>query len=241
VEERHKDFVEDTSAAVIEAAVSMIPVVGGPAAVAVNRSFGSAVQRRNERIFAEIATDVELLVQRLDSLEPDALVASEEFQAAVHRVFRAAQETPSDDKRKLLRSALLNGYIAADAAPQRDAFLSMMARYQPEHVLVLQTLRTLMVGRETMLEHAASRIADRLEGSLAHESVRACLRELVNDGLVSESTENRVEEINVGMPRPYGPPQTRQVAKTTAWHSISAQGEAFLDFVADPFHEANHD
>lgn len=241
MEERHKDFAEDTSAAVIEAAVSMIPVVGGPAAVIVNRSFGSAVQRRNERIFAEIATDVELLVQRLDRIEPDALLASEEFQAAVHRTFRAAQETPSDDKRKLLRNALLNGYVANDVVPQRDVFLSIMARYQPEHVLVLQTIRTLMVGRETMLEHAASAISHRLEGSLAHESVRACLRELVNDGLASESTENRVEEINVGIPRPYGHPQTRQVAKTTAWHSISPQGEAFLDFVADPFHGANND
>ena len=96
-----------------------------------------------------------------------------------------------------------------------------------------------MVGRSEMLEHAASRVADQLEGSLAYESVRACLRELVEDGLVSEGAENRVEEINVGMSRAYGTPQTRQVAKVTAWHGISAQGEAFLDFVEDPFHQAH--
>ena len=239
MEERRKDFVEDTSVAVIEAAVSMIPIVGGPAAVVVNRSFGSAVQRRNERIFAEIATEVELLLQRVEAIEPAAVLASEEFQAAVHRAFRAAQETPSDDKRKLLRNALLNGYVAVEVIPQRDAFMSIMTRYEPEHVLVLRAIRTLMVGRSEMLEHAASRVVDQLEGSLAHEPVSACLRELVGDGLVSESTENRVQDINVGISRIYGTPQTRQVAKVTAWHSISTQGEAFLDFVEDPFHQAH--
>lgn len=239
MEERRKDFAEDASVAVIEAAVSMIPIVGGPAAVIVNRSFGSAVQRRNERIFAEIATEVELLLQRVEAIEPAAVLASEEFQAAVHRAFRAAQETPSDDKRKLLRNALLNGYVAVEVIPQRDAFMSIMTRYEPEHVLVLRAIRTLMVGRSEMLEHAASRVADQLKGSLTHESVSACLQDLVGDGLVSESTENRVQEINVGISRIYGTPQTRQVAKVTAWHSISAQGEAFLGFVEDPFHQAH--
>lgn len=117
--------------------------------------------------------------------------------------------------------------------------MSIMARYEPEHVLVLRAIRTRMVGRSEMLERAASRVADQFEGSLAYESVSACLRELVDDGLVSESTGNRVEKINVGMSRVYGTPQTRQVAKVIAWHSISAQGEAFLDFVEDPFHQAH--
>ena len=235
MKERHKDLVEDTSVAAIEAAASMIPIVGGPAAVIVNRSFGSAVQRRNERIFDELAADVELLMRRLDVVEPAAVSASEEFQAAVHRAFRAAQETPSDEKRKLLRNALLNGYVSAEGIPQRDAFMSIMARYEPEHVLVLKSLRTLMIGRSEMLEHAASRVADELQDALTYESVRVRLRELVDDGLVSESTESRIEEINVGISRTYGMPQKRQIAKAVVWHSVAARGEAFLDFVADPF------
>lgn len=238
--ERRKDFVEDTSAAVIEAAVSMIPVVGGPAAVMVNRSFGSAVQRRNERIFAEIAADVELLMQRLEIMDTDAVLESEAFQAAVHRAFRAAQETPRDDKRKLLRNALLNGYVMSDVIPQRDRFMSITARYAPEHIVVLQALRTLMVGRTEMLEYAVSNIADHLDRSVTYESVRACLRELVDDGLAKESSENRVEEVNAGFSRVHMTPQKRQVAKTITWHSVSEDGAAFLDFVADPFHQEHN-
>lgn len=93
MEERRKDFVEDTSVAVIEAAVSMIPIVGGPAAVIINRSFGSAVQRRNERIFAEIATDVELLMQRVDVIEPG--------QSWPLRNSRQQCTVPSGQRRKL--------------------------------------------------------------------------------------------------------------------------------------------
>jgi hypothetical protein len=68
--ERGKDRIEDASGAFIEAAVSAIPIFGGPAAVAVNRAFGSAADRRRDedirdlqRLVAELRRDAPIFFQ----------------------------------------------------------------------------------------------------------------------------------------------------------------------------------
>lgn len=230
---RNKATAIDAATAGLEAAVSIVPLVGGPSAVILNRAFGSAVQRRNERILAELAEDVQLLIARLDLADPDTVLASEDFQAAVHRTLRAAQETASDEKRKLLRNGLLNGFVTDSTMPQRDQFMALMVRYQPEHVAVLGSIAALMEGRSEMLTHAATQIHDDLNEVMTFSSVLLCSRELVADGLAFESSESRVKEVN-SLGR-YGSPRTHQVAETTVWTSISDNGKEFLDFVTDPF------
>lgn len=211
----------------------MLPVLGGPAAVLVNRAFGSAVQRRNERIFDEIAADLERLFHLIEGIDPEAILASDEFQAAMHRTFRAAQETASDSKRKLLRNALLNGYATPTPTDERDKLLSIMARYEPEHVLVLNAMAQIMAGRTELLEHATTHLQRHFEDRPLNGSLYAYLQDLVSDRLVTESAESRMEEINIGYQ--FGRPQKRQIAKPYVWHGMSAQGEEFLRMVADPF------
>jgi hypothetical protein len=152
--------------------------------------------------------------------------------AALHRVFRASQETPSEEKRKLLRNALLNGYVRTEAPQQRDRFLALMARYEQDHLIVLRTIQELMVGRTEMLEHAALVVGGRLKQRGIEVDVGAVLGVLVADGLVYMNSENRVEEVNAGVG--FGTLQKRQIAKPIVWHSISETGTAFLELVADP-------
>lgn len=236
MDERLKDKVKDAGAAAIEAAVSMVPIVGGPSAVFLNRTFGSAIQRRNERLLLEVAADVERMIEQLALADPEKVLASEDFEAAVHRTLRASQETSSDEKRKLLRNALLNGFVAGDAQSQREQFMAAMVRYQAEHVAVLRAIQSLMEGRSTMLEGAATQVHDGLSEAITFSTVLVCLRELVADGMASESVENQVKEINSRTR--LGQPQSRQVVNQKVWHSVSASGEAFIEFVTDPFAEA---
>lgn len=59
ISERGKDKIEDTSAAFAEAAVAAIPLLGGSLAVLVNRSFGSAENRRRDDQIKELRHDLD--------------------------------------------------------------------------------------------------------------------------------------------------------------------------------------
>lgn len=228
-----KDRAEDTAVAVLEAAASMIPFVGGPASVLVNRSFGSAVQRRNDRIFAKIESDVQELLHRMNLADSDAVLNSEEFMAAVHRVFRASQETTSDEKREALRNALLNGYVGPGFRGQRDEFLTLVTRYEPGHVVVLGAIQSLMADRTHLLDHTEQVVRTYLDSGGKNVPVGGYLHDLVRDGLASEASESEVKEQNQPR-RAYMPRETKQVTVTTRWHGISVRGKAFLEFVSNP-------
>jgi hypothetical protein len=231
ISDRAKDRAEDSVATAVEALVSIVPFAGGPAAVIVNRAFGSAVQRRNETIMAGFESDIQRLMERHEKLEADRWPDSEPFMAALHTTFRAAQETASDEKRKLLRNALINGYVLSEDETASNGFLALILKYDPDHVLILETLVDIMANRTTMMDSAASAVYSRLRPQMTPTQVGLRIDELVRDGLISESRERKIEEIHTrGV--------DKQVVRETAWHSPSDRGEAFLAFVADPIAEA---
>jgi len=233
VEERTKDKIEDGGAAVVEAAASMVPIIGGAAAVLVNRAFGSAVQRRNERLFEELTDRVEDLVARLDASEADQVLGSEEFQAAVHRVFRASQETASSEKRRLLQNALLNGYLRGQSPVERDDFLVCMIRYAPEHVVVLQAMEEIMSARDETLEDAALAVARHLIEAVPRPVVDRSIKDLVDDGLLVRCEKSKVER-NGGRIESLLSREAEQLVSTEVRHDISDRGKRFLSFIADP-------
>ncbi|MBF4592371.1 hypothetical protein ITJ58_01235 [Curtobacterium flaccumfaciens] len=135
MDEDQKDQIEDISSAVVEAAISSIPIVGGPAAVLTNRILGSAVQRRQARILVELRDDLTRLQQSgLVAFDQD-LAESEPFQAALQRSVRQLLESDSDDKRALLRNALLNRIVGVD---DPDRFADALERVHPRDVVMLQ-------------------------------------------------------------------------------------------------------
>ncbi len=238
MKDRTKDRIEDVAAAVVEGVASAIPILGGPLAVAVNRSFGSAQQRRNERILAEIEADVVHIYEQLKRTDIDSLFQSEQFMAAFNTTFRAAQESPSEEKRKLLRNALINGYVSdSSASDLHDDFLRLMTRYQPGHVVILDALNRIMSARTETLDYAAAAITAELERSKIPipTSLGAYLRDLVNDQLVHESTQSEIREQTVR--QKYGPLRTENYINNKTRHNISKRRQLFLDLVADPFYQ----
>lgn len=227
--ERLKDGVEDGVAATVEAAVSMIPIAGGPLAVVVNRAFGSAVERRLERDIAELREDLDAVVRAHDIPDPAARLSRDEFVAAMYTVVPALQATSFSEKRKLLRNALINGTVIGNWDDyRRESFLRQMASYDPLHVQILKYAASLAEFKETEMPETGvwrdlvSLIVDKLLQS--REELRAVVQRAVNqlatDGLLTQAQPQTRGLQNLGEPsRP---------------DSISPLGQDFLAFVADP-------
>jgi hypothetical protein len=232
VSERAKNQVEDVATAAMEALVSTIPFAGGPAAVILNRAFGSAVQRRNEKIMAQFESDIAELQAMGRAQSSAALIESEEFMAALHVMFRAAQETSSDGKRKFLRNALLNGFVTPEPGPIPPRFVEMTIQYEPEHILVLRELEEL--AREEMVTHPVTRIraARERDKQPIPPFFPNFFEELSRDGMVTQRDTSTVkEEMNYDR---YGQSEMGSVVKTESVYSISRLGAAFLKFLRDP-------
>jgi len=232
--EKRKAKGAELAGVAFAAGISAVPVFGGPASVVLTYLANIPIQERTDSILNGFQRDIELLFERTAGLEPDVL-HTEEFMAALFRAARSAQETASDEKRKLLRNALLNGYIKHEATGERDHFLAITARYEPGHVVILDCIRELMRGRDRLLNAATSVIADRLGDKGKGIPIYSHLQDLVNDGLVSEQADREVREEQ--RTDKFGRPNPRSMVRETLYHGISPRGEAFLAFVADPLAE----
>ena len=207
----------------------MLPIVGGPLAVVVNRAFGSAVQRRHERDIAEIRSDLDAVIARYELSDATARVSTDEFVAAMHAIAPAIQSTASEGKRKLLRNALINGAFLGDWPDyKRESFMRQMAAYDAFHVVVLQYVSTLPpFDPEEMPESGVWRdldamIVDELFPSEPEMRpiVQRAIKQLDLDGLLVQAQ-----------------PQTRGVQNTgnaIRPDAISDLGRDFLEFVSDP-------
>ena len=220
VTESQKDKIEDAASVAFQAAISLVPGMG-PAGILLGHALGSAAQRRSQALLNGLIQDLERFHDEGKLNDAESLFASEEFQAAFYRTFRAAQETPSAAKRELLRNALLNGIEGAES----DLFASLVVRYAPEHVEVLRATKVARDGRPAML-HGAQEIEAVLAASVL--DFRAYFRDLITDGLVDEEVENK-----------FRPERGSRTGAGSIWasryYSISDRGERFLGYVADPF------
>jgi hypothetical protein len=119
------------------AAISMIPVFGGPAVIALQRLVGPVVNRRREEWFTGVYDDLRLLEEKVGRLATD-LAQDPEFVDALLQAGRSAMSTASREKRESLRNAVLN--VAAGQTPGGD-IQQMLFRYvdelTPTHLRIL--------------------------------------------------------------------------------------------------------
>ncbi|MEK6345339.1 MAG: hypothetical protein V4737_16115, partial [Curtobacterium sp.] len=131
MDDERKDRIEDVTGAVVEALISLVPGIGGPLAVLANRALGSPFERRTVRILDELRADIARLDAEGKVAENRA--ADEDVQAAIHRTIRQLLEATSDDKRTLLRNALLHRIMGEDGDPFDEA----IERVQPKDIPLL--------------------------------------------------------------------------------------------------------
>ena len=121
--------------------VAFIPGAGGPIDELLSLVLAPSVTRRRDEWLKELADVVEELKKRMDSFKIEDLANNEAFVSATIQATRIAAGTNKEEKRAMLRNALLN--IALGKGPNEDTqqiFLSILEAFTPTHVRVLNVL-----------------------------------------------------------------------------------------------------
>lgn len=147
VDEGAKDRVEDTAAAVLEGALSMVPIFGGPFAVAVNRAYGSTWQRRHAAILQSLAERLDALVEAGKIEDLTMAMSREETVAEVERTLRASMEAASEEKIAILREALVGG-IVVGWTDERHSVMTLLERLEPAHINILRFVEDILSSRD---------------------------------------------------------------------------------------------
>lgn len=223
VDELKRDQVEDAAAATVEALISLVPGIGGPLAVLANRAMGSAFERRTVRILDELREDLQRLERSGLAANTRSAYEQEVLQAVTHRTIRQLLEAESDEKRTLLRNALLNRLVGADE-PER--FDDALERVQPADMAVLARLGD---SREItgLTEGHIAFPSEEYDGRTPYR-----VRKLVGLGLVDDTTPSDLERVNKTL-RSWRM-GSRPSNDSASHHRISKLGNDFMAFVTDP-------
>jgi hypothetical protein len=109
-----------------------------------------------------------------------------------------------------------------------------MLRYVPEHVVVLQAMTEILIGRDTAISHAPSALANHLGDEVPVEVVRRCVEDLADDHLLAKYEDSTVVERSVPRGGAVRRRETEQSVRTEVRHGISERGKKFLAFLAEP-------
>ncbi len=125
-----------------KAALSALPVIGGPAAELFAAIFPPPLARRRDRWLLTLAEGIAALESGIPGFEPQALANNDAFITAVLQVNRIALQTHQREKLNSLRNAVLN--VALGRAPDQDqqtVFLAHLELMTPSHTSLMTFLK----------------------------------------------------------------------------------------------------
>ena len=169
---------KDLAIAVGKAAVSAIPVAGGPLAVLFEEFFPGEWERRVSELLTHLSEDFKRVEDQLDEQK----VRSEEFFSTFYTSFRLALSTHQKEKIDCYRAIILNS--ALENSPNEDEqalFIKITDDLTVLHVKILKILKApeLYLNENT---EAAKRIGSSSLGSLDH-LFRVCLPDYPDDNI----------------------------------------------------------
>lgn len=119
---------------VVEAGISMVPVVGGPLALVFATAVGWSMSRRTDEWLSDLAEEVARL-----GLAVDELVEQPAFVDAVVTATRAAQATHQAEKLEALRNGVLHSIGPdAPALDEQARFFRLVEQFSPSHLQLLR-------------------------------------------------------------------------------------------------------
>ena len=126
---------------VVRAAVSAIPLVGGPAAELVNALLLPNLAKRRDRFFADLYCDFRMLEERVESFDAKTLVENDQLVSVAVRAAQAALGDHRQEKHEALRNAVLN--TAIGIAIEEDVqmlLIDLVDTLTPLHLRLLKFL-----------------------------------------------------------------------------------------------------
>lgn len=220
--EQSKDVVEDAGGLLLELAMSPLPFLG----TLTSRMLGSAAGRRNAAVLEQLQADLTRLSAKVHG-RFEELAADDAFIAATNSTARKLLEAGTEDKRRLLRHALMSRGANADSpdAADFDDFDDALDRLMPRDLVLLLELS--QHSHVYGLSYGDSDTNDRLAPELGPLSPR--INRLVTLGLAEETTDvaQRYRDAFDGVT--HNPNQSL--------HVISDFGQRFLTHLEDPFED----
>lgn len=228
-----KDDVEFLVGQVAETTLGILPF-GSVFGKALTIPLELAERKRNSTILAAIQADLlELRGRGLTDKSLEEWAESESFLTSIYVVIRASQETQSDEKRKLLRNALINGE-SSQWTSDRESFLRALASYEPGHIAILGAVEAVEAKDGQMVEDAEHNLSRKSGRSLP--KVWRLMPQLVTDAMVDVLVKNEIESSGRSG-REFGQNAEGQFIRQTTYHGMTGRGRSFLEFIRDPLAE----
>jgi hypothetical protein len=139
IPEQPKKSAGDVAQTIVKAAVSAVPVVGGPAAELIGFIFGPPLERRRKAWLDTLADAVKEVQGRVGELTPEKLSEDAAFITTAMHATEVAMRTHQQEKLDALRNAVINA--ALPTAPDetvRHTFLSYIDDLTPSHLRILK-------------------------------------------------------------------------------------------------------
>lgn len=122
---------------VVSAALSAVPVAGGPMAAIANGLISRRQNRRLNKFLVDLAADMKGLEQRINR----DFAKSEEFEAVAEDVFSKAAETRQQEKLDALRAIFLNTLLSDRPSYDATAEIAQLVHdFQARHIVMLRIL-----------------------------------------------------------------------------------------------------
>lgn len=159
IDEVSKPGVGDAGLAVVKAAAGSIPLVGAAAAELIAFVVTPPLEKRRNAWFSDLANDLDALQRTVDGFDISALSSNDDFLSAITVGVNVATRTAQQEKRDLLRHAVLNA--ALGRVPDFDmqsVFIGYLEYLSPLHVQLLRTFS----NPRAALSHVGSKLEESL-------------------------------------------------------------------------------
>ncbi len=233
-ESRSSDPPRDNRAlTAAEFVMATTPFAGG-GAVLVNRIRLARLQRFLEDKLELIEATMAKLQARLGEDELAKRLDTDEYIAAAARTWDAMCKEPNPDRLDQLRNALVNGYILERSVRDRRRFLDLVERLDPDDISGLASLVKVEKNHEDVIRGADRIVADAVGIEQGDHRSFVVLRHLVAEGLLSEHHEERVEALNVSVPKVTTNLPRPQGVQRIYQYTIPQIARDFLAQLSDP-------
>ncbi|MES2461814.1 MAG: hypothetical protein V4671_14615, partial [Armatimonadota bacterium] len=150
---RHNDLSEklkrdlqpspaDGARTVARTVLSMVPLVGSPAAELLNSVFAEPLSRRRDEWLVWLYKDLLDLQERTEGFDINKLGENEQFVTAATNAMQSALRTHQEVKREALRNAVLHSALGSSLSDDVQLmFLAYIDDLTPSHLDILQFAR----------------------------------------------------------------------------------------------------
>jgi hypothetical protein len=216
---------EDVLNRALKVAVSALPVVGAPLGEFIQYVVGDPAQERRDEFMQKLAADLQDLSAKCEGAAPDRLRENVQFQATFIQAAQTAAKVVQEEKKTMLRNAVLNTVIGTIDENIRQIFMQLIEQLTPLHVALLSFLNDPAANPE-----AKERARGIMAGPLT-ELVRAALPAAAQN---MDFTDKLAEDLNAAK-LTNGSSLHAMVSGSGLLESRTTKlGKSFLHFISDP-------